>query len=195
MDAEYLQKKSTLNPKSYNSTLQFLLQTVNPATIISAQSIAKYYGSPEKLKQMIEDLQSSAKDTSPLAALAAAYQITQLSGLKTCGTIGAMAALWAQPADLLKEACTTIKTFCDAAKIKEAAKGISEEIRQTKALRILQNDEDEDVQLGQKRSRASARSDASITEPNSNSDGQSNVHPLLLFNCSCNGPAFGPIIL
>lgn len=194
MDAEYLQKKSTLNPKSYNSTLQFLLQTVNPATIISAQSIAKYYGSPEKLKQMIEDLQSSAKDTSPLAALAAAYQITQLSGLKTCGTIGAMAALWAQPADLLKEACTTMKTFCDTLKIKEAAKGISEEIRQSKALRILQNDED--VQLGQKRSRASARSDEpNVTTSIDTSSSQSTVHPLLLFNCSCNGPAFGPIIL
>ena len=200
MDSEYLQKRSTLNPKSYNSTLQLLLQTVDPSTVISSQSVSKYYGSPAKLKEMIEEIQRAANDSSPLAALAAAYQITQISGLKTCGTIGAMALLWAQPADLLKEVSTSIKPFCDSAKIKESAKAINEEIRQTRAFKVL-HDDTERVGLGQKRSsspRLAANKKEKTSPPSPSStlhDSQSSSHPLLLLNCSCNGPAFGPIIL
>jgi len=199
LDAEHLQKRSTLNPKSYQSTLQCLLQTIDPTTIISTESISKYYGSPDKLKEMIEDITRAAKDLSPLAALAAAYQITQLSGLKSCGTIGAMASLWAQPADLLKEACASIKKFCDAGKIKDAARVINEEIRETKASRLLQQDA-ASVSLGLKRS-SSPRLAANKKEKSPyestipSSDASSTCHPLLLFDCSCNGPAFGPIIL
>ena len=198
LDAEYLQKRSTLNPKSYQSTLQLLLQTVNPATIISPESVSKYYGSPDKLKEMIEEIQKEAKDCSPLAVLAAAYQIAQMSGLKTCGTIGAMALLWAQPADLLKESCSIIKAFCNAGRIKEAAKMVGEEIRLTRAFKLLQ--QDDDVSLGQKRF-SSPRSTPNKKEKLSSksaiqsSDPPTIKHPLLLFNCSCNGPAFGPIIL
>lgn len=194
MDAEYLQKRSSLNPKAYQSTVQFLLQSVDPSTIISPESISKYYGSPDKLREMIEEIQGAGKDFSPLAALAAAYQITQLSGLKTCGTIGAMALLWAHPADLLKESCTAIKKFCNIEKIKEAGKAINEEIRQSRVLK------QEDVGLGQKRSSsprlaaANGKKSSSDRAAVSSSDAPLACHPLLLFNCSCDGPAFGPII-
>lgn len=180
-----------MNQKSYQSTVQFLLQSIHPpSSIISSETVSKYYGSPNKLKEIIEEIQRAAKDFSTLAVLAAAYQITQLSGLKTCSTIGAMAFLWAQPVDLLKESCAAIKKFCDVGRIKEAAKMISEEIRQTRVIK------QEDVGLGLKRS-SSLRLAAGKKEKSTSNltDAPPSCHPLLLFNCSCNGPAFGPIIL
>lgn len=199
-DANYLQKRSTLNPKLYQSTLQFLLNALDdPTSVITTDSISKYYGSPDKLKETIEDIQSAANDSSPLASLAAAYQITQMSGLKICGTIGVMASLWAQPLDLFKDSCTKIKPFCVPSKIKEAGKIIQEEIKQTKASKLFQKElsllkrTSSSPRLSNSAKKVSS-SESNKSNTYSTSNSATNTHPLMLFNCSRDGPAFGPII-
>lgn len=201
MDAVYLQKKSTLIPKAYQSGLQALLQVVNPEEVINAENVAKYYGCPS-LASLITNLQASSKDFSSSAVLAAVLLIGQKTKLsKTFGTLAELSLLWAVPLDHLKSASSALKPFLESSgpnDWKEQEKLLTGELKESQRLKSAQ------LRAASQRPSATAAkrslnsspvkksaSNTHILHPQSSS---ASIHPLLLFNCSSSGPAFGPLI-
>ena len=198
MDAAYLQKKSTLNPKAYQSSLQSLLQALDPAEVINAESVARYYGCPS-LESMIKSIQTAAKDFSPSCTLAACHLIGQKTKLtKVFGTLSDLSPLWLQPLDHLKSAASDLKPLLEnGIDWKERERQLTEELKEAQRLKSVQ------LRSASQRPSANAAKrslNASPTKPgkqlcSTSSKSTLSVHPLLLFNCSCSGPAFGPLII
>jgi hypothetical protein len=181
---DIIQKKSTLNPKSYQSSLMSLLMLFDPITIINPESISKFYGCPS-LKNLIEEIQFKAEDKSIESAVAATYLIGQITKLKHFGTLSDLSKLWIQSVVTLRQVSDELKVHCDAVKLKDFSKILTDEIKQSKEV---------DVIVSQKRT-ASPRSAAKNPKTTKiSSDIPASVHPLILFNCSTSGPAFGPIL-
>lgn len=182
LDNVYLQKKSTLNPKSYQATLISLMSIIN---IVNSSVVAKYYGSTT-LQSCIEELCSEVRDQKEAAVIASLYLIGHLGKLpKSFGTVGELALLWGQPVELVKEMSVKLKTKCDTNKLKEYGKRIFEEMKSAKI-----NSSVTDV----KSPRPKRSLTPSPTKNNTAKLQKLQVHPLYLFNCSSKGPAFGPIL-
>lgn len=186
-DVDYLQKKSTLNPKSYQSSLMALLKLIDPSTIINPESISIYYGCPS-LKDLIEDIRIESKNKTVECVIAATYLIGQMTKLKHFGTLADLSKLWGQSADTLRQVANELKVYCcELDRLKDFGKILTEEIKQSKQL---------EAPVAQKRT-ASPRSvtkNSKVTRTTGIPDDQSSAHPLILFNCSSSGPAFGPIL-
>lgn len=185
-DVDYLQKKSTLNPKIYQSSLMALLRLIDPSTIINSESVAKYYGCPS-LKGLIDEILVKGKDNSTEAIIATTYLIGHLTKLKVFGTLAVMAKLWGQAVEVLRELSDKLKVHCDSEKLKDASKILTDEIKQSK--QVI-------VETPQKRTASprSASKTTKISKTETPVNESSSVHPLILFNCSLSGPAFGPIV-
>ena len=185
-DVDYIQRKSNLNPKSYQSSLMGLLKLIDPSTIINPESISKYYGCPS-LKDLIEEIRIKSKDKTVEGVIAATYLIGQMTKLKHFGTLADLSKLWVQSADTLRQVANELKVHCEAAKLKDFGKILTDEIKQSKQV---------EVSVAQKRnvSPRSATRNAKLSKTDGIPDSSTSIHPLILFNCSSSGPAFGPIL-
>lgn len=185
-DVDYIQKKSTLNPKSYQYSLMALLKLIDPSTIINPESISIYYGCPS-LKDLIEEIRIKSKDKTVEGVIAATYLIGQMTKLKHFGTLADLSKLWAQSTDTLRQVANELKVHCEAGKLKDFVKILTDEIKQSKQV---------EVPVAQKRTASprSATKNAKVTNTTGIPDIHSSLHPLILFNCSSSGPAFGPIL-
>ena len=194
-----MQKKSTLNPKTYLNGLQSLLRALSPDEVINTENVAKYYGCPS-LAPIISNLQTNAKDFSFSATIAAVHLIGQKTKLsKVFGTPLELSSLWAQPADQLKHSASLLKPFIDSGnEWRELEKMLSEELKLAQKLKSAQ------LRAASQRPSATAAKRSLNSSPVKKSkvsqdsiDNQtypSINHPLMLFNCSCSGPAFGLLI-
>lgn len=183
---DVIQKKSSLSPKSYQLSLMALLKLLDPATIINPESISKYYGCPS-LKSFIEEIQIKAEDKSFESSIASTYLIGQMAKLTNFGTLADLSKLWIQPVDTLRQVSNALKAHCNTEKLKASGKILSDEIKQSRQV---------EVAVTQKRtvSPRSASKGAKMAKTVAAVDIPKSVHPLLLFNCSTSGPAFGPIL-
>lgn len=163
-----------------------LLKILDPVTIINPESISKYYGCPS-LKGSIEEIQNKAKDRSVESSIASIYLIGQMAKLTNFGTLADLSKLWIQPVDTLRQVSNELKSHCNSEKLKASGKILTDEIKQSKHV---------EVAIAQKRtiSPRSATKGAKMTKTAASVDIHASVHPLLLFNCSTSGPAFGPIL-
>ena len=163
-----------------------LLRLIEPSTIINSESVSKYYGCPS-LKGLIYYIQLKSKDESVEAIIAATYLIGQMTKLKQFGTLADLSKLWIQSAEVLRQVSNELKVHCDVEKIKDSAKILADEIKQSKQVVI-------ETAPYQKRT-ISPRSSAKTAKIIKTEDiTRPSVHPLILFNCSTSGPAFGPIL-
>lgn len=189
-DYPFLQKKSTLNPKSYQSTLISLSRLIN---LVESEIVSKFYNSPT-LKVLIDEIVGNIKEADrrdSIAVIASLFLIGQLSKMtKSFGTVGELAQLWGQPVEILKEMTGLLKQHCDAAKLKEVGKVLADEMKQKISIKNVTS-----VSPRLKRSLTTSPTKNQTAHSNqSNKMQRIQPHPLSLFNCSSKGPAFGPIL-
>lgn len=168
----------------------------------NSEIVSNYYGCPS-LKLMIDDVLNRAKEDSSIGA---AYEIFVASKTKVIGTIAEIAHLWGQPAKILRQICNDLKTHTKHLK-PEDCKILLDEIIQSKITRseLIAGSKliaaEKSLNLSKKRNGSPVKTNVKLknevntnTNTNNNINININIHPLILFNCSVSGPAFGPII-
>ena len=195
---EAIRKESSLNSQ-YDTSLIALMKLFNNK-YCNSEIVANYYGCPS-LKLMIDDVLIRAKEDS---AIGAAYEIFLVSKIKTMGTIFEISHIWGQPTKILRQICNDLKKHTKHLKA-EDFKILLDEMKHSRAIRSelsrsIKNTE-KSLSLDRKRNSSplkkneiSKRSNEFEAKIKNNNNNSINYHPLILFNCSAGGPAFGPII-